>query len=184
MKESEFLEVFKNAASEVSGKEFEIKTKDSLLYELFLDNKLEIAPGNYRNPKRGSSAFETDLCIYEKINNVLLPRVVIEFKTRITTHDILTYSGKAGKHKMIYPSLRYGLLASEINKIPNRFFIHNEFLDFFIAALNYKEEKLNRMAKQLIEKEIEISKTLDKINFETYNFDYYRSDIILEKFIK
>jgi hypothetical protein len=184
MVESKFLEIFKEAAEQVSEKNLVIKTKANLLYELFLDKELRLSPKEPKNPKRGNSAFQTDLCVFENINEILLPRIVIEFKTKITTHDIITYSGKAGKHKTIYPSLRYGLLASEIDKIPNRFFIHNENIDFFIAAYKYKEEKLLTMVKELIKEEIAISQKLDKINFETHSFDYYRSDIILENFIK
>ncbi len=184
MIESKFLEIFTKAAVQVSDKNIIIKTKTNLLYELYLDKNLKLSPTEPQNPKRGVSAFQTDLCVYENINDLLFPRIVIEFKTKITTHDIITYSGKAGKHKTIYPSLRYGLLASEIEKIPNRFFIHNENIDFFIAALQYKEEKLLSMAKELIKEEIAISKKLDKINFESHSYDYYRSDILLKNFIK
>src|SRR5207245_7440649 len=88
-------------------------------------------------PARGSSAFQTDICIFEIRDGIKFPRIAIEFKTKITTHDILTYSAKAGKHKKVYPCLRYGLLASESASIPGRFFVHNENLDFFIAAQKY-----------------------------------------------
>jgi hypothetical protein len=184
MIESKFLEIFKQAATQNSENKFVIEIKKNLLYELFLDRDLNISPTNSKKPKRGNSAFQTDLCVFEKYNEVLLPRIVIEFKTKITTHDIITYSGKAGKHKAIYPSLRYGLLASEIDKIPNRFFIHNENIDFFIAAKKYKEDKLFEMATGLIKKEIDLSRILDKINFGAHSFDYFRSEIILENFIK
>ena len=33
-----------------------------------------------------------------------IPRVVMEFKPRITTHDVIIYSAKARKHKQIYPT--------------------------------------------------------------------------------
>lgn len=44
-----------------------------------------------RKPRRGASAFQTDLCVFEdKSEEVTIPRVVIEFKTHISTHDVLT----------------------------------------------------------------------------------------------
>lgn len=182
--ESGFFEIFRKAAENSLDKRFEIRKKANLLYELFLDKELKYSPIDPNNPKRGYSAFQTDLCVFENINGLLLPRVVIEFKTKVSSHDIITYSGKAGKHKAIYPSLRYGILASEIDKIPNRFFIHNEHIDFFIAALNYKDKNLSDFAGELISKEITVSRKLDKINFEDQKFDYYRSDIILDIFMK
>jgi len=141
MKESDFVKVFAESAQAIYGDKLVVKTHQSLLYELLLDTSLEFWPKNAKNPKRGYSAFETDLCIYEKMNGIEFPRIAIEFKTEVTTHDVITYSAKAGKHKTIYPGLRYGLIASEINSVPDRFFIHNENIDFFIAAKNYKETK-------------------------------------------
>jgi hypothetical protein len=182
MKESPFVKIFEDASKEIFKDTLIIKRGANLLYELPLNNKLELYFPDLKNPKRGSSAFQTDICVFEKTNSIEYPRVVIEFKTKITTHDIITYSYKAGQHKRIYPGLRYGLLASEIDKIPNRFFIHNENIDFLIAAKNYKEKKLKIMIKELIEKEVETSKTLEKISSSEENCNYYRTEIIFKTF--
>lgn len=182
MDESKFVRKFLDIAKEVLNESFIIKNKANLLYELSLDQNLELAIKDTKNPKRGNSAFQTDICIFEKIRNIEFPRLVIEFKTQITTHDILTYSSKAGKHKSIYPALRYGILASDIDSIPNRFFIHNEHLDFFIAAQKYKNDTLKSFIKELMENEIKISKILEKIHFENEKYDYYRKDIIFRNF--
>ena len=32
----------------------------------------------------------------------------MEFKQGLSTHDVLTYSAKATRHKQVYPYLRYG----------------------------------------------------------------------------
>ena len=74
-----------------------------------MDNNLRVmSEARIREPKRGDSAFQTDLCIFEeKSPELLLPRIVLEFKTTLTTHDVLTYSMKAERHKAIYPYLRY-----------------------------------------------------------------------------
>ena len=56
-------------------------------------------------------------------------------------------------------------------------------LSFFIAAKNYKSETdIRPFAKKLIEKELEISRTLEQIHFDNRKFDYYRTDIIFGKF--
>jgi len=180
MKESSFVGVFEAVAREILGDKA-VHRKGNLFYELFLDRKLELAVPCTRHPKRGSSAFQTDICIVEMIDGIPFPRVAIEFKKNITTHDILTYSAKAGMHKRIYPCLRYGLLSSEMNSIPSRFFTHNEHLDFFIAAKNYKSQKaLRPFAEPLLKKELKISRTLEAIHFGDKKFDCYRRDIIFE----
>ncbi len=183
MNESTFVAIFEDAAKAALGSRAIVKRGESLYYSLSLDRKLALSTPDTRNPKRGSSAFETDICICEQIADIDFPRVVIEFKEKVTTHDILTYSAKAGKHKQIYPCLRYGLLASEISSIPGRFFTHNENLDFFIAAKEYKEPKRVRaLALDLIERELQISKTLEDIHFGGKKVDYFCRDIIFQKF--
>ena len=185
MEESPFVKMFEEAANEIFNGKFVVKKGANLFYELTLNRELKLSVGNTEEPKRGDSAFQTDLCVFEKIGSSEFPRVAIEFKTNITTHDVITYSAKAGKHKKIYPGLRYGLLASEIDAIPNRFFIHNENLDFFIAAKQYKEAEtgvLKQMIKSLIETEVTTAQTLEKIYFDKDKFNYYKTDIIFKKF--
>jgi hypothetical protein len=181
MKESAFVGIFESIAKEILGDKAVVYRGANLFYELFLNQKLELAVHDLKFPKRGTSAFQTDICIFEKIDEIEFPRVAIEFKESITTHDILTYSSKAGKHKQIYPCLRYGLLAGAIDSIPSRFFIHNENLDFCIAAKSYRTEaNLRPFAKRLLEEELKISKTLEQIHFGYQKFDYYRRDILFK----
>lgn len=164
MKESPFVKIFEEVARASFKDKLIVRKGSSLLYELLLDQNLLPSVTNTTSPKRGYSAFQTDICIYEQRNNIEYPRVVIEFKTRITTHDIITYSAKAGKHKQIYPGLRYGTLASEISSIPDRFFVHNENIDFFIAASKYKETTaLKMLIQELVETEEETSRILEAI---------------------
>jgi hypothetical protein len=183
MKKSPFVQIFEDAAKEVLGETAIVRSKAILYYSLSLDRKLCLLTPNTKEPKRGLAAFQTDICIFENVEGVEFPRVVIEFKERITTHDILTYSAKSGKHKQIYPCLRYGLLASEEVSIPRRFFTHNEHLDFFIAAKEYKEsEKVRVLARQLIDRELRISQTLEDIHFSGKKVDYFCRDIVFGKF--
>ncbi|MBB6128340.1 hypothetical protein [Mucilaginibacter lappiensis] len=179
MKESSFVKIFQNAAEEIFKGKVIVESKSNLLYELYLNEKLEVSVVDIKKPKRGYSAFQTDICIYENINQILVPRIAIEFKTKITTHDVLTYSAKAGKHKIIYPSLRYGLIASEIDSIPPKFFIHNDHIDFFVAAEKYKTDRLKEFIKKLIEAEIASSKALEKLYLNEGKFNYYRANFTI-----
>lgn len=184
MQENQFFSIFETAANEAMGENAFVQSKANLRYELFLDRRLSPPLAeDTQKPRRGQSAFQTDICVFEKIEGLLFPRVAIEFKPNVTTHDILTYSTKAGKHKNIYPCLRYGLLASELSVIPHRFFVHNEHLDFFIAAKEYTGElELKPFVEKLIRKELEISRELERIHFGDKRVDYYRTQIIFDKF--
>lgn len=184
MKESKFIDEFYKMAIDSFPEKYIVKKKQNLLYELYLTRQLEINKKiNIKSPKRGTSAFQTDLIICEKISDELqFPRVVIEFKTNISTHDVITYSAKAGMHKSIYPALRYGLLAESLTKIPGRFFIHNEHLDFFITTKKYKDKDLLKFVSDLVLSEIKTSKLLEEIAYEDPKYDYYRNEIILRDF--
>ena len=81
MKESTFVDTFEAAATEVLGNKAVVKRKSNLLYQLTLNQALEVNIKDVKSPKRGSSAFQTDLCICEHTGGVDFPRVVIEFKT-------------------------------------------------------------------------------------------------------
>lgn len=178
MKESPFVLFFENATSKMLKKKFVIEKGANLLYELTLNRELKLSIKDTKNPKRGNAAFQTDICIFEKIHGLEIPRVVIEFKSGISTHDVITYSAKAGKHKKIYPGLRYGMIDDKHSAIPKRFFIHNENLDFFIAAKNYKKGRnLTEMIKKLITKELKTSQTLQKIYLGEKQFDYFKTEV-------
>jgi hypothetical protein len=172
--EAEFVDVFEATARKVLGKKAIVKKGFPLFYELYLDRRLEVA----RSP-----AFATDLCIAEMLDDVLFPRIVIEIKNKPTTHDVLAYSAKAHKHKQVYPWLRYGLLVYGEPHVAQRFFVHNEHLDFYVAAGKYSSPaQLTKLAKGLIEKELRVSRTLEAIQFDRRKVDYYCRDIIFEPF--
>ena len=141
MDESVFLEQFAEVAKTIFDiNKYRIEIRQNLFYELAVNEKMKLAVRDINQPQRGNSAFQTDISISEIRLGTFIPRVVIEFKTNPSTHDILIYSAKAGKHKKIYPWLRYGMLADKINSVPDRFFKHNEHMDFFIAAEKYRSE--------------------------------------------
>lgn len=131
-------------------------------------------------PRRGDSAFQTDLCIFERVEDVLLPRVVLELKTKVTTHDILTYSTKAEKHKTIYPYLRYGLIAASENHIPGRFFTHNEGIDFCVCTGGLSERMSAKVFAATITQELDCSRTLERVAFGGGRARVFRKHVVLE----
>ncbi|MGA8612842.1 MAG: hypothetical protein WB760_14320 [Xanthobacteraceae bacterium] len=150
-----------------------------LLYQITLNNKLEttVEAKKFKKPTRGDSAFQTDLCVIETTaDGIELPRVVLEFKASISTHDVLTYSAKARKHKQVYPYLRYGVVVAHEAVVPHRFFIHNEALDFFAPLKNNKEAELGDYFFRLIEKEVATSRLMERIAFDAQP-TFFRSEI-------
>lgn len=178
--ESKFVALAFEAADGVLKTPFHIKRGASLLYEVTVDNMLTVKVEPKR-PVRGDSAFQTDLCIFEKKSEeVSIPRVVLEFKTRITTHDILTYSAKARKHKQVYPYLRYGLIASDMAAVPRRFFVHNESLDFCAAISTHRIGDLPQFFEILSQSEVEASRKLESVAFGKHRPSLYRSEIVFD----
>jgi len=94
--ESEFVGLAEQIAEKILPPPLIVKRGAALLYRVTVDNRLALTV-DVKNPRRGNAAFQTDLCVFDKVTeDILIPRVVMEFKTRITTHDVITYSAKAG----------------------------------------------------------------------------------------
>ncbi|MCX7960625.1 MAG: hypothetical protein N2653_03490 [Burkholderiales bacterium] len=175
--ESSFVAVALKAAGEVLQPPLSIRRGAALLYEVTVDNNLALTV-DPKNPVRGDSAFQTDLCVFEaKSEKVVLPRVVIEFKTKITTHEVLTYSAKARKHKQVYPYLRYGIVVSDIPIVPRRFFVHNESLDFVAALSETTGTQLRKFFAQLLKVEVEASRCLENIAFGSLRTHLFRTGV-------
>ena len=149
MNEPEFKEKLKeNIRTKLGNDKYEIKTGENLVYKVIINENLQFEPNEPGNPRRGSYAFQTDLLIIQK--DIKLPLVVIETKYGgFSTHDVLTYSTKAQKHKEIYPYLRYGLVVGGTNKITNKFFIHNIGFDFAIALEKIDDYAINELIEIL-----------------------------------
>jgi hypothetical protein len=181
--ESSFVAVAQSLIQDqLRGQPLEIRRGAVLLYQVTVDNNLQfMSQDKVRSPKRGDSAFQTDLCLFEqKADDVWLPRVVLEFKTSITTHDILTYSAKAAKHKQIYPYLRYGLVASKDSKVPGRFFTHNNSLDFCLSLGGLSEKDGATAFRRLLIEELEDSRSLERVAFKESKYRLFRSKIVLD----
>lgn len=120
-----------------------------------------------KNNKEFSMSFETDMLIYEHINDTIKPRIVIEAKlSEITTHDAITYSYKAQHHKSVTPYLRYGIMLGDRkhHPLPGRLFRHGGNFDFMISfkELSPSEDEKNVFV-ELLHNEINYSKQLEEM---------------------
>lgn len=177
--ESEFVTFAEEVAETVLASPLFVQRGASLLYQVTVDNQLSLTV-NVKRPARGNSAFQTDLCVFEKKSEeVSIPRVVMEFKTRITTHDVLTYSAKATKHKQVYPYLRYGIVASNETAVPGRLFTHNESLDFCATVSGLEGQALSDFFASLLSAEVESSRKLEAIAFGSVRTRLFRTEVIL-----
>ena len=113
------------------------------------------------------TSFETDLVIYEKHNNKIIPRVIIESKVgTVTTHDAITYSHKAMYHKNVIPFVRYGIMlgARETYPLPGRLFRHGTNFDFLFSFVGYfPSDKEINIFVEMLKKEITYSRQIEEI---------------------
>ena len=177
-REDEFVEVALGSARDVIGPPLSIERGKALLYRVTVDNRLKMTVDPCA-PKRGYSAFETDLCVFETVGSesVQIPRVVMEFKKSLSTHDVLTYSAKATRHKQVYPYLRYGFVIGKAKVLPRRFFTHNSGMDFAVAAASFDHSRLHQLFAELLEKEVAASRQLEQIAFGDANTHLFRSEV-------
>ncbi|MFC1730387.1 hypothetical protein ACFL6I_08635 [candidate division KSB1 bacterium] len=158
MSEKEFAAVLFHELVKVLG-EGNVKCDENLLYKIMVDETGAVKPDNIEKPKRGQLAFTTDLLIMDK----KLPAVVIEVKYNgFSTHDVLTYSTKALKHKEVYPYLRYGMVIGNTHVVTNKFFTHNVGFDFGIALKDTSEESIKEFIS-LIKSQVKASQALKKV---------------------
>lgn len=180
MSEAEFVERVSRAARRIADP-LEVVIGAPLLYQVTVSDNVQITvdPGA---PKRGQSAFETDIAIFEPLGNGRRkPRVVIECKLRLTTHDVLTYSSKARRHKLIYPYLRYGMMIANERTIPRRFFTHNDAIDFCVCAASISKRNFSTVLKDLLKAEIKSSEALEKAAFGIIDANVYRTDVVMTR---
>jgi hypothetical protein len=124
-------------------------------------------------------SYQTDILITEEsADDSWLPRLIIEAKIRrVTTHDAITYSQKASTHKTIHPYLRYGIILGkqEHYPLPGRLFRHGAHFDFMLSFEDYEptEVELIRL-RDVVQKEIEASRTLEEMIFKSRSPDRER----------
>ena len=113
------------------------------------------------------TTFETDLIIYEKREDKIIPRVIIESKVgSVSTHDAITYSQKAMYHKNVIPFLRYGIMlgAREHYPLPGRLFRHGTNFDFLFSFVDYipTTDEMDAFV-DMLKREIQYSRQIDEI---------------------
>jgi hypothetical protein len=134
----------------------------SLLYKLEVDVSGQLRPKqeDLNSPKRGQYAFQTDILI-EKTKPAI-PLVAIELKFGVfSTHDIITYSAKATRHKEIYPYLRYGFVVGGSHALSKKFLTHNLGVDFAMALADLVKDRAEFM--KLVTRQIKCAKMLVEV---------------------
>lgn len=127
-------------------------------------------------PESNVNEYETDMAILEFVSDrIWKPRVIVEAKMRsVTTHDAITYSQKALSHKTVHPYLRYGIMLGDRKHypLPGRLYRHGAHFDFMISfqGMQPKRAETDRFAT-IIRAEIEASRTLEKIMYESRRRD-------------
>ncbi len=113
------------------------------------------------------TSFETDMVLYEKIGEKIIPRVIVESKVgTVTTHDAITYSHKAMYHKNVIPFVRYGIMlgARENYPLPGRLFRHGTNFDFLFSFVGYEPSKKEvETFVDMLKREITYSRQIEEI---------------------
>ena len=159
----------------VQGTNLVIKPRQRLPYasqvRSYADPELK---GKVEETKR---SYETDFLVSEeKGPKEWTPRMVIEAKiSEVTTHDVITYSQKAAAHKIVHPYLRYGILVGNRKKrsLPGLLFQHGSHFDFMVSWEAFEpSEKERQELIDLVRAEVEISRTLEKLFFDSLKKDF------------
>lgn len=115
---------------------YQVQQGASLLYRIEIDSSGKVSNDGLNAPRRGQYAFQTDILVTRGST----PLVVVELKAgSFSTHDVITYSWKAQRHKQVYPYLRYGFAVVGVLSIGRRFLTHNEGFDFAAAIANVRK---------------------------------------------
>ena len=110
--------------------EYQVYQGKNILYRIEVDTFGKVSHDGLDAPRRGQYAFQTDILITKGE----IPLVVVELKSgSFSTHDVITYSWKAERHKQVYPYLRYGFAVVGLDILGRRFVTHNQGFDFAMA---------------------------------------------------
>jgi hypothetical protein len=179
--EKQFTLELQKLLQETLSNRYAIRIGKSLLYklEVDVDGELRPKPDDLRSPKRGQFAFQTDILI-EKADPTI-PLVVVELKFGgFSTHDIITYSSKATRHKEIYPYLRYGFVVGGSDALSKKFLTHNQGVDFAMSVPTLATAGLKLI--ELIKRQIGSAETLvEMMRTNRTSFTQYEKNIDINK---
>jgi hypothetical protein len=120
----------KKVLSAALSGDYEVHQGANLLYRIEIDSAGKTSNDGQDAPRRGQYAFQTDILV----TRAKTPLVVIELKAgSFSSHDVITYSWKAQRHKQVYPYLRYGFAVVGVDALGRRLMTHNEGFDFAAA---------------------------------------------------
>ena len=123
-------------------KEYIVKCKYNICYMAKILGYNEEGIPVFEEVKGKKYKYQTDICIFEKQNDLSIPIIIIETKLgTYTTHDIITYCNKASDHKRFHNNLKYGFVVMNAKEkcLQSRFFVHNDSFDF-AAMVNVTEK--------------------------------------------
>jgi len=160
MKESEYSAEVKAYLAGILGG-YDVNSHVNLQHSVIFAENAKLWPeGLLALPRQKVYAYEVDVLVSRKG----LPLVGIELKCGqgggYSTHDVLTYSAKAARHKELYPYLRYGMAVGSAKSIGRKFFFTNRALDFVVATLG--DGGLRRLA-DVIEHQAKLAENAIKI---------------------
>lgn len=150
--EQEISRQLRGALDRRLSPEYAVHTGKSILYKIEVNALGEVTPDSVDSPMRGQYAFQTDILVEKRTPSI--PLVVIELKCgSFSTHDVITYSSKAARHKDVYPYLRYGfIIIGSHAALGRRFVTHNQGFDFAMALPDVTSKEADLVA--LIERQI------------------------------
>jgi len=128
------------------------------------------------NNETDLSSYETDLLIKETYpDGSWKPRVVVEAKINsVSTHDAITYSEKAIKHKHVHPYLRYGIMLGNRKDypLPGRLYRNGAYFDFMMSWKKFEpsDKEVAIMVKILLD-EVIASRNLEEILYSSRKRD-------------
>ncbi len=162
----------------------EVGIEKDLLYRVVVDerHKFPIDENKLSNLKQIQNySFKKDILVMEKDTN--LPLVAIEVKLNYNTHEVITYSTKAIRHKLIYPYLRYGFLVAGEDRLHDRFFNHADGFDFGYAIkdVNLDDREEIKGFVKIIRDQIKVSRDLREIFFNNKKANIKCFSFVLEK---
>jgi hypothetical protein len=110
-----------------------------------------------------------------------IPLVVVELKFGgFSTHDIITYSSKATRHKEIYPYLRYGFVVGGSDALSKKFLTHNQGVDFTMSTSDLATDGIKLI--DLVKRQLANAETLvDMMRTNRTTFTRYEKNIQVER---
>ena len=147
--------------------------------------------GEWEPEYMAPTRFETDLVVYEKADGKIIPRIIVEAKFgKVSTHDAITYSYKAEKHKNITPYLRYGIIIGGRTHypLPGRLFRHGTNFDFMFSFVGTEPEEGEwKTFTEMHLKEVEYSRVMEEMLHNSRNKNrkhYYmlQKQLVLKEF--